>query len=114
LTFTKVESSSPIYVMYHDTLRVTGTTSSWCRWEVLIDGDPCTSPGAIYTDLHEDGSNIHRTSPVAGFCTATAKGSIGAGSHTITVRHQRPGGRGQCYTGWDNVRGHLFVDELAF
>lgn len=113
LTFTKAQSASGLYVMYHDNLRVTGGVSSYCTYEVLIDGRSCSSPGPITGDIHENGNNIHRPSPSAGFCTATSAGAIGSGSHTITVRHRTPGNRGQCYTGWPSSVGHIFVEELA-
>lgn len=115
LTFTKAEAASGLYIMYHDSVRVTNSGGAWCRYEILIDGRACTAPRAIFTDIYEgtNGTNIHRPSPVAGFCTQTSAGAIGSGSHTITVRWSNPGNKGQCYAGWNSITGHIYVDELT-
>lgn len=100
-------------MVYQDNQRVTGTISSYCQHEVLIDGRSCTSPGPITASIHENGNNIHRPSPVSGFCSSTSAGAIGSGSHTLTVRHRSPNARGECYTGWPSARGFILVEELA-
>lgn len=70
-----------------------------------------------YYTAGSDGSwhNHHRMGSVEGICLATSAGSIGAGSHTVSIRVDPAasyGSRRDCYTGWNNHRGMIAVKEI--
>lgn len=120
LTFTKSDPDSRLLIQYFDNLRTNASYGS-CRWEVRIDGNNCTAPGGLYGDVHVYDSagrqNDHKPHAISGLCTGTSAGSIGAGSHTISVYvSATPSGStfngSDCYTGWLSQRGLLTVQEL--
>lgn len=114
LTMTKVNAASALRITYFDNFRAIGNAGA-CRWEVLIDGNVCTAPGKLEHDHHTTGNvNIHFNSTIEGVCTATSAGTIGAGTHVVSVRiTNMPGYGGDCYTGWNqgNFMGMIEVNE---
>ena len=72
LTFDKVEADTELRIAYFDSFRALGTHAS-CRWEVLFNGLPCSDPGPLVYDIHEEtgSDNHHRSGTVTGFCPAT-------------------------------------------
>ena len=80
-------------------------------WQVLIDGQACTSPRNIQTAQHQsDRGNTVTPGTLAGICKATRRGRIGKGRHTISIlvknRH-----RDDVLTGW-NGSSMLEVQEI--
>jgi hypothetical protein len=114
LTFTKALAASELLIVYYDSFRAWKGSDASCSWEILINGEPCTSPSAIRQDLFVDLSqNIHRADTVSGICAETTSGAIGAGSVTLTVEVSTTFGAGtDCYTGWSTLTGFLMAQEV--
>ena len=118
LSFEKTNDASALHIDWFDEFRTYGYAKA-CRWEIYINGEPCTLPGSIHGDVYvssTDGSllNHHRFGVLSGICAETTSGPIPAGPvHITTYVGSTPGYPGSdCYTGWLNVTGMIAVKEL--
>lgn len=117
LVMTKQLDESGLYVEYFDSLRVHGNNVA-CRWQILVNGGSCESPGPIAAvlfieDSSDDAVNHHRPSSASGFCFSTNLGSIPAGQVNITVEvgPDAMAQHGDCHTGWQTT-GHIIAREV--
>eukprot|EP00049_Salpingoeca_infusionum_P010280 m.174607 g.174607 ORF g.174607 m.174607 type:complete len:267 (+) comp14596_c0_seq1:51-851(+) len=79
------------------------------RWQLRIDGQPCTSPGGtIDNRIHNNyNPNRHRPMTLSGFCHATGAGVLSAGNHWLEMYVDGPG---DAYTGWASA-ARLMIQE---
>lgn len=121
----KTRADTSLRVTWSDNFRsVNGVGRA--RWELLFNGQGCTNPGPINFQMtSHDGSgnnadNHHRHDTLVGYCKATSLGTLGAGTHRVTVRTH--GGVltgdtvGEPYLGWSppdgSGNGSQFVLEV--
>lgn len=102
-TFNKVSGTSEIRVMWDTNLRVYSSSHTVaCNWEILIDGQSCTSPSKLYVSMHTyKNDNNHIPVQMVGWCRGLARGP-----HTLTVMVGERESQADCYTGW--VTGDYF------
>ena len=107
-SFTKQLPSSSVRILYYDNFRVKGA-STWCRWELTVDGKSCTTPLArsVHTGINEDD---HYPGTILGECLGLA-----SGKHSVDVALSSSGSA-DCHTGWtQNTVMHVLleVQEVA-
>jgi hypothetical protein len=106
----KIARSTGLRVVWSDNFRVQITSRS-CRWEVLFNGNSCTSPGPLVFDKYEGATNSNRHDPntVTGTCFGLAPGV-----YTVSTRvGPTPGANiGDCATGWQDQLVSLEVEEV--
>ncbi len=107
-TLTKRFADTGVRVGWNETIRVFGANTA-CRWEVLFNGAPCATPGAITFDKYESSVNYSHD-PIGVFGTCFG---LGAGPVVITTRVGPAPGYGvvDCYTGWQSV-STMEVEEV--
>ena len=110
--FQKVFSNSALRVTYQGVLRLIQTSNGYCgRWYLTINGKECSSPQPIDTVIYSYGTkglNIHRASPLDGFCN-----NIPAGRVTVGLSVGKCSGYsvGDAFTCW-NSACRLIIEEV--
>lgn len=110
LTMTKKYAATGIRVGWSDNFRVTVNNKA-CRWEILFNGAPCASPGAVMFDKYEGNTSSNRHDPSSFFGTCFG---LPAGTVAITTRvYPGPGYVGSdCMTGWNNQLFSIEAEEV--
>jgi len=85
LGFTKDGDDSVLFINYYDNVRTNGSGKAY-RWEVLLNGEACTSPATIRGNLYADSRNIHRIGTVSCYCEEKASGALAGGSINVSVQ----------------------------
>jgi hypothetical protein len=111
VTYPKRAGGTGLRVSWTDNFRTyVATVASACQWEILFNGQSCPNPGPLtYSKYSNGNSNAHDPGTVVGTCFGLPAGSV-----TVTTRvMMHPGyANGGCYTGWNNTRISLEVEEV--
>jgi hypothetical protein len=114
LAFDKASATSEVHVSYYDSFGVVATAavSTTATWEVLFDGESCTTPGPLTHTLHFPAAVGFHTQPatIEGACSATASGALGIGLVTISVTASAA--PDLCVTGFELDSGSLVAEEI--
>lgn len=108
--FSKQLASTGLRVTYTDNMRVLGQGGG--RWEIRVNGVPCTNPGPLVYDYYEDGIGsgyMHQSQTVCGTCFG-----LPAGPYVVRIFVGPSPGYGpmDLYTGWNNSYWSLEVEEV--
>jgi len=98
LAFTKFEDTSKLRITWTTNLRVySASQEAYCSWEMLIDGQSCSTPSKLYVSLNSmPNEQDHIPVEMTGWCE-----NIAAGSHTLTINVSQGNSEADCYTGWE-------------
>ena len=110
--FEKYREDTDLRIFYSDNHRVLGTNKA-CRWEVKIDGESCAST-KLYGDRHDaNGSNVHASSSIIGYCEGIGKGEREISVWVTPSPHKDNAYNGtDCYTGWNQSAWLIEVMEI--
>ena len=127
MSFSKRRSDTYLRLTWSSNFRMIGN-GKCAQWYFMINGNRCTLPGSVEGTLSyittlqgASGSsltlNSHRHGTITGVCKGTSAGSLGSGSHTVSVwvgqcPLRTDLGVGDVYSGWDST-SHFIVEELC-
>ncbi|KAI0234905.1 hypothetical protein LSAT2_014724 [Lamellibrachia satsuma] len=115
--FVKKRDDTVLRVVWNGDMRLINTGprgASGRRWFFTINGQECSEPRTIDTELtfHTESTNIHRPTYVEGYCRGIAAGDVYVAWNVGDCISQATFNVGDSHTGWEaTVR--IIVEEVA-